>query len=263
MGKVFSTKAIEKALGRIQRATATCPLAKPFLQPFWQWKSACKNAGQPGKFVRCLALVSELFSRQFPQMSPFSAWSSWTGATDASAEPFGSTWIGGWLSDLITPTKDQVYWFQYQVTEVSHPWAFKKGDPQKRIAALELYGTLFLVLLLMDKQPTASCRLHIPLISDNQGNVHSILNNATRRMPNAVTLMELVYQIYQAGHMLAPTHSKRDDNQWADELTHPNPKGFCPSLKVDIAQLFSKLALIPKLLESSDAETWFDTGTHP
>ena len=60
-GKVFSTKAIGLALGRIQWATATCPLAKPFLQPFWQWKSACKNAGQPGKLVRCLAvLLSEL-----------------------------------------------------------------------------------------------------------------------------------------------------------------------------------------------------------
>ena len=41
-GKVFSSKPIEKALGRIQWATATCPLAKPFPQPFWQWKSACK-----------------------------------------------------------------------------------------------------------------------------------------------------------------------------------------------------------------------------
>ena len=256
-GKVFSTKAIEKALGRIQWATATCPLAKPFLQPFWQWKSACKNAGQPGKLVRCLAvLLSELFSRQFPQMSPFSPWSDWTGASDASAEPFGTTWIGGWLSDLSTPTKDQVYWFQYQVTQASHPWAFKKGDPQKRIAAIELYGTLFLVLLLMSKQPTAACRLHIPLISDNQGNVYSILNNATRKMPNVVVLMELVYQIHQAGHM-------RDDNKWADELTHPNPKGFSPALKVDIAPLLSKFALIPKLLESSDSESWFDTGAHP
>ena len=82
-------------------------------------------------------------------------------------------------------------------------------------------------------------------------------------MPNAVFLMELVYQIYQAGHMLAPTHSKRDDNKWADELTHPNPRGFSPALKVDITALFSKFALIPKLLESSDPESWFDTGTHP
>ncbi len=115
----------------------------------------------------------------------------------------------------------------------------------------------------MEKQPTAACRLHIPLISDNQGNVYSILNNAPRKMPNAVILMELVYQIYLAGHMLAPTHSKRDDNHWTPELTHPNPRGFCPSLKVDITHLFSKLALIPKLLESLDTKSWFDTGTHP
>ena len=78
-------------------------------------------------------------------------------------------------------------------TEEMHPWAFKRRDPQKRIAALELYGTLFLALLLMDRQPAASCRLHIPLISDTQGNVYSILNNATRKMPSAVILMELVY----------------------------------------------------------------------
>ena len=147
--------------------------------------------------MRCLAgLLSELFPRQFPQMSPFSPWSKWTGATDASAESFGSTWIGGWLSDLHTPTEDQV-WFQCQVTEDCHPWAFKRHDPQKRIAALELYGTLFLALLLMDRQPAAPCRLHVPLVSG--GHVYSILNNATRRMPNAIILMELVYQIYQAG----------------------------------------------------------------
>ena len=42
-----------------------------------------------------------------------------------------------------------------------------------------------------------------------------------------------------------------------------NPKGFSPALKVDIAPLFSKFALIPKLLESSDSASWFDTGTHP
>ena len=46
-GKVFPLKAIEKALGKIQWATATCPMAKPFLQPFWAWKSAVKTAGVP------------------------------------------------------------------------------------------------------------------------------------------------------------------------------------------------------------------------
>ena len=39
-------------------------------------------------------------------------------------------------------------------------------------------GTLFLALLPMAQQPSTACRLHIPLVSDNQGNVYSILNNA-------------------------------------------------------------------------------------
>ena len=234
-GKVFSFKAIEKALGKIQWATATCPMAKPFLQPFWAWKSAVKTAGVPGKLVRCLAvLLSQLFSKQFPQMSPFSPWSSWTGASDASAEKAGDSWIGGWLTNSPEPSKDKVLWFQYKVSQKHHPWAFKQNDPQKRIAALELYGTLFLALLLMAQNPSTSCRLRIPLVSDNQGNVYAILNNATRKMPTAVILMEVVYQLYQAGHMLAPTHSRRDDNQWADELTHPEPQGFDPALRVDL-----------------------------
>ena len=263
-GKAFSLKAIEKALGKIQWATATCPMAKPFLQPFWAWKSAVKTAGVPGKLVRCLAvLLSQLFSKQFPQMSPFSPWSSWTGASDASAEKAGESWIGGWLTDSPEPFKDKVLWFQYKVCQEHHPWAFKKNDPQKRIAALELYGTLFLALLLMAQNPSTSCRLHIPLVSDNQGNVYSILNNATRKMPTAVILMELVYQLYQAGHMLAPAHSRRDDNQWADELTHPNPQGFDPALRVDLTPYFHKLALIPKILEAGDTALWQDNmDTH-
>ena len=259
-GKVFSSRSIEKGVGRIQWATATCPMAKPFLQPFWAWKSVVKTAGRPGKLVRCLAvLLSQLFSKQFPQMSPFSPWSPWTGASDASAERGGDSWIGGWPTE---PSKDKVLWFQYKVCQEHHPWAFKQNDPQKRIAALELYCTLFLALLLMAQNPSTFCRLHIPLVSDNQGNVCSILNYATRKMPAPLILMELVYQLYQAGHMLAPTHSRRDDNKWADELTHPEPQGFDPILRVDLAPFFQKLALIPRILEAGDNAMWQDTDTH-
>ena len=34
-GEVFTSKAIEKALGRISWATSVCPLSRPFPQPFW------------------------------------------------------------------------------------------------------------------------------------------------------------------------------------------------------------------------------------
>ena len=180
-----------------------------------------------------------------------------------SAEKAGDSWIGGWLTNSPEPSKDKVLWFQYKVGQKQHPWAFKQNDPQKRIAGLELYGTLFLALLLMAQNPSTSCRLHIPLVSDKQGNVYSILNNATRKMPTAVILMELVYQLYQAGHMLAPTHSRRDDNQWADELTHPEPQGFDPALRVDLTPYFHKLALIAKILEAGDTALWHDNmDTH-
>ena len=37
-GQAMHLKDIEKALGRIQWATAACPLAKSMLQPLWAWK---------------------------------------------------------------------------------------------------------------------------------------------------------------------------------------------------------------------------------
>ena len=58
--------------------------------------------------------------------------------------------------------------------------------------------------------------------------------------------------------MLAPTHSRRDDNQWADELTHPEPQGFDPALRMDLTPYFQKLALIPKILEAGDTALWQD-----
>ena len=56
-GEVFSSKAIEKALGRLQWATSSCPMTRVFLQPFWAWKQACKTAGRPPKLVRVLAAL--------------------------------------------------------------------------------------------------------------------------------------------------------------------------------------------------------------
>ena len=50
-GETFTSKAIEKALGRIGWATTICPLSRPFLQPFWAWKVACETSGKPPKLV--------------------------------------------------------------------------------------------------------------------------------------------------------------------------------------------------------------------
>ena len=56
-GQAMHLKDIEKALGRIQWATAACPLAKSMLQPLWAWKMATTTVGKPPKVVRMLAFM--------------------------------------------------------------------------------------------------------------------------------------------------------------------------------------------------------------
>ena len=50
-GQAMHLKDIEKALGRIQWATAACPLAKSMLQPLWAWKMATTTVQDAGVHV--------------------------------------------------------------------------------------------------------------------------------------------------------------------------------------------------------------------
>lgn len=90
------------------------------------------------------------------------------------------------------------------------------GDSTRRIASLEMLGTLMLAALLLQRGNSTLLRLQLALISDNQGNVFALLNQNTRKMPTAAFLMQLVNLLYDKGAQLAPNHCKRDHNQWAD-----------------------------------------------
>ena len=229
-GKVMSASQIASALGRLQWATTACPLSKPFLKPFWAWKKAYLTAGRPGKLIRALsALLLSLFDLKFRQASPYAPLAIWSGASDASASDYGSAFVGGWLSNAASPSKSEVFWFHCQVTPEDHPWAFDRGCPKKRIAALEMFGTLVLAHFLMEKAPAFIPNLRIPLVSDSQGTVYSLLNDTCKKMPTSVILMEILLQLLH-GMQLAPSHVKRDFNTWADELTRPDfHHGFTPS----------------------------------
>ena len=85
-GEAFTSKAIEKALGRINWGTSICPLGRPFLQPFWAWKTACKSSGKPPRLVCLFAkMLTHIFSVPYRQPSPYLGMSPWRGASDASA----------------------------------------------------------------------------------------------------------------------------------------------------------------------------------
>ena len=68
-GDSFTAKEIERALGRLNWATAAWPLSRPFLQPFWAWKSATTTSGKPSKLIRSFAkLLLQLLHN--PKSSP-------------------------------------------------------------------------------------------------------------------------------------------------------------------------------------------------
>ena len=150
--------------GWLQRATNCCPLTKPFLQAFWQWKSAVKSSGKPNKLLRGFAhLLHCLFEKDYNHPTPYAPQSSWWGASDASASDSGEAYVGGWISNQPNPEKHQVWWFHYQVKADQHPWAFKDRKPKRRIAALEMLGTLFLTMYLCKK--SSSLRGPWPVIT--------------------------------------------------------------------------------------------------
>jgi hypothetical protein len=68
------------------------------------------------------------------------------GASDASAHPVDGAYIGGWIADRENPSKEHTWWFHYKVPLEEHHWAHKDGDPTRRIAALEMFGTLILTI---------------------------------------------------------------------------------------------------------------------
>ena len=63
-------------------------------------------------------------------------------------------------------------------------------------------------------------------------------------MPTSAFLMQLIVMLHQAGVQLAPSHMKRDYNQWADELTHPGFAGFRPDRQLQVSEAFSQFKFL-------------------
>ena len=107
-GNTFTVKEIERALGRLNWATAAWPLSRPFLQPFWAWKSATTTSGKPGKLIRSFSkLLLQLLHNPQIQPCPYDPASNWWGASDASAHPDDGAYIGGGLQIVRTHQRNR------------------------------------------------------------------------------------------------------------------------------------------------------------
>ena len=218
------------------------------------------HGGEPPKLVRMLAFMLRfLFNTPFVQYSPYLPKSSWWGCSDASASDEGLAFVGGWCANEMEPEKKEVYWFHEQIHVEEYPWAFKNGDPKRRIAALEMLGTLFLCNMILTHQGNLSSRFRLSVGSDKQGNVMAMLNLGSKKPYTAAILMELVFLLHTHGCSLAANHVPREFNQWADELTHPDFSGFDPLHRVPKQELCEEFIFLPRLL-NGDA---FDLSVGP
>ena len=215
-GRSFLKNDLVSLLGRLQWAVSAAPYCRPLLQPFWSWLKAMKLSGRPGMLVRYIAkLIRQALAKPSPSSSPYRSLAPLWAASDASADPAtGQAAIGGWFSFDPEPRKDHVWWFMESLSESTHPWAFVEGNPQKRIAAIELYGSLNLLKFVLNTmQKELHNRIPIPLITDNQSNSLCMLANRTKRWPGAAILMEISMLIHYNQASLAPAFVHRDLNE--------------------------------------------------
>ena len=69
-----------------------------------------------------------------------------------------------------------------------------------------MLGTLILATFLILRSGSTMLRLKLSLISDNQGNIFTLLNQNTKKMLTAAFVMQLVNLLYTKGAQLAPKH---------------------------------------------------------
>ena len=120
----------------------------------------------------------------------------------------------------------QVHWYSIQITQDRFPWAFNDGNPQRRIAALEMLGTVFLIRLAAWHRTHRNIDITVRGITDSECNSYAMLKSYSSKMPGAAVHMELMSMARHLGVWPRISHRRRAENQWADSLTESNFQGF-------------------------------------
>ena len=61
-------------------------------------------------------------------------------------------------------------------------------------------------------------------------------NYKAKKWPNYAILLEMALTEYYTGIHPVVSHTPRENNQWADQLTHRDTTGFNPELRITIKQ---------------------------
>ena len=97
---------------------------------------------------------------------------------------------------------------------------------------MELYGTLLLYKAITASQADTHISLDISLNTDNRGNAYQATDQKTKNDTAANMLMELALLQHHRRCRLQLRHVYRENNEWADQLTHADTQGFDANLEI-------------------------------
>ena len=145
-------------------------------------------------------------------------------------------------------------WFMLTLTSKTAPWAFKKGEPFRTIAALELLGVLVGVMVLLGPDVLDGSRrgrVSLTAYTDNQGNGYLLDKMLTTKMPLAMILLELGCQLQHHRLDLGLQWVPRDQNTEADDLTNGRCQEFDANKRIHVDLGTLPFRILPKLLTSA------------
>ena len=172
-----------------------------------------------------------------------------TGGSDAKADQREAS-VGGWWSEQAKPKQWEVQWFALRITKARFQWAYDKVSPQRRIAALELLGTLFLLRLAAKNVTAAELDVTVRGVTDSQCNSFALLKNYSRKLPLAAVHMELMATAGYFSIWPRISHVPREQNTWADDLTEFKTESFNPRLRWEPRLTPDFFFVLDKLLDT-------------
>jgi hypothetical protein len=134
-------------------------------------------------------------------------------------------------------SKEDAWWFHYQVPLEDPPWAHKEGHSSNFCSGAVWHA---------DPYP-------FPPDQGRQGSPPNPSEPHLRQPRQHFCALEPKDQtdahlLRKAGVQLAPSHMKRDYNQWADELAHPDFARFRPDRQLPVSEAFSQFKFLWPLL---------------
>ena len=151
---------------------------------------------------------------------------------DAKAEG-GSVALGGWeCRGGVPPSKAR--WFAIEVNKKNFPWVFRKGEPFRAIATLELLATLLCWIAFAEDAKRRYSGVTFSGTTDNKGNSHVTARLMTSKFPWCVVLMELSARMSRQSKALDLRWLPREQNTEADNLSNMSVHQFDPARRIRV-----------------------------